>query len=148
MTLSTAGFDHYGKTTRRTAFLAEMERVVPWSALCGLIEPVYPKPGNGCPLVGVERCCASTFCLQPPGLAEQTMGRALSHRAQTPRLPASTLQLPRWVPRTPLSFESSSLNPAAMVVDRTSRQAGRPRASTTNARSIGRDRNGLCSGSN
>jgi hypothetical protein len=23
-------------------FLAEMERVVPWSALCGLIEPFYP----------------------------------------------------------------------------------------------------------
>jgi IS5 family transposase len=28
-------------------FLAEMERVVPWSALCALIEPFYPKPGNG-----------------------------------------------------------------------------------------------------
>jgi hypothetical protein len=22
-----------------------MERIVPWSALCGLIEPFYPKPG-------------------------------------------------------------------------------------------------------
>jgi len=28
---------------------------VPWSALCGLIEPFYPKPGNGRPPVGVER---------------------------------------------------------------------------------------------
>jgi hypothetical protein len=27
---------------------------VPWPALCGLIEPFYPKPGNGCPPVGVE----------------------------------------------------------------------------------------------
>jgi len=26
--------------------LAEMERVVPWSALCALIEPFYPKPGK------------------------------------------------------------------------------------------------------
>ena len=49
--------------------------------------------------------------------------------------------------RNTLSFESSSLNPAAMVADRTGRQAGRPRP-TTNARSIGRDRNGLSSGSN
>ena len=49
------GLDRYGKTTRRTAFLAEMERVVPWSALCKLIEPFYPKPGNGRPPVGVER---------------------------------------------------------------------------------------------
>jgi IS5 family transposase len=46
-TLAAVGFERYGKTTRRAAFLAEMERVVPWSALCALIEPFYPKPGNG-----------------------------------------------------------------------------------------------------
>jgi IS5 family transposase len=55
LTLATAGFERYGKTTRRAVFLAEMERVVPWSALCALIEPVYPKPGNGRPPIGVER---------------------------------------------------------------------------------------------
>ena len=49
------GFERYAKTTRRAAFLAEMERVVPWSALCALIEPFYPKPGNGRPPIGVER---------------------------------------------------------------------------------------------
>ena len=54
-TLATVGFERYGKTTRRAVFLAEIERVVPWAALCGLIEPVYPKPGNGRPPVGVER---------------------------------------------------------------------------------------------
>jgi IS5 family transposase len=32
-----------------------MERVVPWPALCTLIEPYYPKPGNGRPPIGVER---------------------------------------------------------------------------------------------
>src|SRR6266481_1076421 len=53
--LATTGFERYGKTTRRARFLAEIERVVPWSALCELIEPVYPKPGNGRPPVGVER---------------------------------------------------------------------------------------------
>ena len=31
------------------------QRVVPWPALCGLIEPFYPKAGNGRPPVGVER---------------------------------------------------------------------------------------------
>lgn len=46
MTLSAGGFDQYGKTTRRAAFLAGMDRVVPWSVLCALIEPVYPKAGN------------------------------------------------------------------------------------------------------
>ena len=55
MTLAAVGFERYAKTTRRAAFLAGMERVVPWSALCALIEPFYPKPGNGRPPIGVER---------------------------------------------------------------------------------------------
>jgi len=29
------GIERYAKTTRRAVFLAEMQRVVPWSALCG-----------------------------------------------------------------------------------------------------------------
>jgi IS5 family transposase len=55
LTLATAGFERYAKTTRRATFLAEMERVVPWAALCWLIEPFYPKPGNGRPPIGIER---------------------------------------------------------------------------------------------
>ena len=55
VTLAVAGFERYGKATRRAGFLAEMERVVPWSALCKLIEPFYPKPGNGRRPIGVER---------------------------------------------------------------------------------------------
>ena len=61
LTLSAKGFDRYGKTTRRAAFLAEMEGVVPWAALCALIEPFYPKPGNGRPPMGSSGCCASIF---------------------------------------------------------------------------------------
>jgi hypothetical protein len=34
LTTAAVGFERYTKTTRRAAFLAEMERVVPWSALC------------------------------------------------------------------------------------------------------------------
>jgi IS5 family transposase len=60
LTLAAVGFERYAKTTQRAAFLAEMERVVPWSALCALIEPFYPKPGNGRPPVGVERMLASS----------------------------------------------------------------------------------------
>ena len=35
------------KRTRREAFLTEMEQVIPWAILLNLIEPVYPKAGNG-----------------------------------------------------------------------------------------------------
>src|SRR3954451_5558478 len=64
LTLAAVGFERYAKTTRRAAFLAEMERVVPWSALCALIEPFYPKPGNGRPPVGVERMLRIYFLQQ------------------------------------------------------------------------------------
>ena len=55
LTFSGTGFERYGKTTRRAAFLSEMERVAPWADLCSLIEPFYPRPGNGRPPVGLER---------------------------------------------------------------------------------------------
>jgi hypothetical protein len=40
------GFKQYTRKTRRAIFLEEMEEVVPWRELCGLVEPHYPKPGN------------------------------------------------------------------------------------------------------
>ena len=50
-----AGFERYAKTTRRAAFLAEMDKIVPWAELCALIEPHYPKPGNGRPPIPLQR---------------------------------------------------------------------------------------------
>jgi transposase, IS5 family len=50
-----AGFEQHRKPTRRDAFLAEMHALVPWARLVALIEPHYPKPGNGRPPIGLER---------------------------------------------------------------------------------------------
>ena len=55
LTLATAGFDKHSKLTRRAGFLGEMEQVVPWRELCAVVEPYYPKPGNGRPPIGLER---------------------------------------------------------------------------------------------
>ncbi len=75
MTLSAGGFERYGKTTRRAAFLAEMNRVVPWAKLCAVVEPVYPKAGNGRPPIGLERMLRIYFLqhwfnLSDPGVEE------------------------------------------------------------------------------
>jgi len=64
MTLAAAGFERYAKTTRRAVLLAEMERVVPWPALCGLIEPFYPKAGMATRRSGVERMLRIYFLQQ------------------------------------------------------------------------------------
>src|ERR1039457_6363734 len=58
------GFERYSKKTRRALFLDEMEQVVPWGKLCGLIEPYYPTAGNGRPPVGVERMLRIYFLQQ------------------------------------------------------------------------------------
>ena len=49
------GFEQYRRATRRDVFLATMNEIVPWQELCDVIEPHYPKPGNGRPPVGLER---------------------------------------------------------------------------------------------
>jgi transposase, IS5 family len=47
-------FEKYGKKTRREKFLEEMEQIVPWRELEGLVEPHYPKGENGRPPVGLK----------------------------------------------------------------------------------------------
>ena len=77
LTLAAVGFERYAKTTRRATFLAEMERVVPWSALRRLIEPFYPKPGNGRPPIGVERMLRIYFLQQWFNLSDPAVEEAL-----------------------------------------------------------------------
>ena len=47
-------YEKYRKPTRRDAFLATMEQTVPWEALSSVIEPFYPKAGNGRNTVRLE----------------------------------------------------------------------------------------------
>ena len=58
------GFERYTRRTRQAAFLKEMEQVVPWGELCSLIEPYYPKAGNGRPPVGLKRMLRIYFLQQ------------------------------------------------------------------------------------
>jgi IS5 family transposase len=50
---SQPSFEKYARTSRREQFLATMEKVVPWRELEDLIEPYYPKAGNGRQPVGL-----------------------------------------------------------------------------------------------
>jgi IS5 family transposase len=42
-----SSFEKYGRKSKREQFLDEMNKVVPWSGLLALVEPHYPKAGNG-----------------------------------------------------------------------------------------------------
>jgi IS5 family transposase len=78
MTLATGTFEPYRKAPRREIFLSEMDRVMPWAELCALIEPVYPKAGNGRPPIGLERMLRIYFLQQWFNLSDPGVEEALN----------------------------------------------------------------------
>ena len=84
LTLASASFDKHSKQTRRAKFLAEMDQVVPWRELCAVVEPFYPRAGNGRPPIGLERMLRLHFLqhwfnLSDPA-AEEALYDSLSMR--------------------------------------------------------------------
>ena len=63
-TFSSLAWSQKGKVTRRERFLAEMDAVIPWSLLVGLIEPHYPNSGKGRPAHELERMLRIYFLQQ------------------------------------------------------------------------------------
>jgi IS5 family transposase len=63
-TFASEAWGRKGKVTRRERFLAEMDTVVPWAALIGLIEPYYPKTGRGRKPHDLERMLRIYFLQQ------------------------------------------------------------------------------------
>ena len=47
LTFADSEFNSKRRQTRKEAFFARMEALLPWSRMLAVIEPVYPKSGNG-----------------------------------------------------------------------------------------------------
>jgi IS5 family transposase len=78
-------FERYRKPTRRDEFLKTMEVIVPWAALCAVIEPHYPKAGNGRPPIGLERMLRIHFIQRWFNLADLSCEDALYDSASLRR---------------------------------------------------------------
>ena len=72
-----AGFERYRRSTKRDVFLATMNEIVPWRALYEVIEPHYPKRGNGRPPIGLERMLRMYFIQHWFNLADEACEEAL-----------------------------------------------------------------------
>jgi len=75
LSLASLAWQTKGKVTRREEFLAEMNAVIPWAALLAVIEPHYPKAGNGTQPYPMERMLRiyflqQWFSLSDPGAEE------------------------------------------------------------------------------
>lgn len=78
MTLATGtGFELHARPTRKAEFLAKMEALMPWSEFCALIDPHYPKAGNGRPPVGLERMLRMYWIANWFNLADEACEDAL-----------------------------------------------------------------------
>src|ERR1035441_2742667 len=72
---SQASFEKHGRKSKRELFLDQMNQVVPWSELLALVEPFYPKAGNGRQPVGLAIMLRTYFLqqwfsLSDPGMEE------------------------------------------------------------------------------
>ncbi len=65
------------RRTKRELFLQQMERIVPWAQLTGVIEPHYPKAGNARPPIGLERMLRIHFLQHWFNLADEACEDAL-----------------------------------------------------------------------
>jgi IS5 family transposase len=72
---SQTSFEKHGRKSKRELFLDHMEQVVPWGELLALVEPHYPKAGNGRQPVGLAIMLRTYFLqqwfsLSDPGMEE------------------------------------------------------------------------------
>jgi len=77
MKQTSLGLGTSGKRTRRRAFLEDMERVVPWSELVGLIAPHMPPGKRGRPPFPAESLLRIHFMQQWFTLSDPAMEEAL-----------------------------------------------------------------------
>jgi IS5 family transposase len=75
--VAAGGFARNGRVTKRAKFLAEMDQVVPWSALCSVVDPFYPKVGNGRPPIALERMLRMYFLAHWFNLADAALEEAI-----------------------------------------------------------------------
>src|ERR1017187_617669 len=73
---SQSSFAKYGRKSKRELFLDRMDQVVPWSELLALVEPVYPRTGNGRQPVGLAIMLRTYFLQQWFGFSDPGMEEA------------------------------------------------------------------------
>ncbi len=77
ISFANGGFDRFAKATKRAKFLGEMDRIMPWQELCGVIEPFYAKGEIGRRPVDLERMLRIHFMQQWFNLSDPAMEESM-----------------------------------------------------------------------
>ena len=62
LTFADSEFSTKRRQTRKEIFLSRMEQILPWQNMTAVIEPFYPKAGNGRRPIRWRPCCVFTAC--------------------------------------------------------------------------------------
>lgn len=78
LTFADSEFSHKRRQTRKEKFLGRMEKLIPWQRLVSIIEPYYPKAGQGrrpYPLMTMLRihCLQQWYSLSDPAMRRCTL---------------------------------------------------------------------------
>jgi IS5 family transposase len=73
LSFASLAYDNKKKKTRRELFLEEMDKVIPWKELLQVIEPYYPKAGEGRQPMPLEMMLRIYFMQQWYGLSDPAM---------------------------------------------------------------------------
>lgn len=73
LSFASLAYENKKKKTRREKFLEEMNQVIPWAEITQIIEPHYPKAGNGRQPFPLERMLRIYFMQQWYGLSDPAM---------------------------------------------------------------------------
>src|ERR1700723_2857172 len=81
------GFEKYGKTTRRAQFLADMDKIIPWTELAAAVQTAYPKvsESGGRPPIPLERMLRIYFLQLWFNLSDPAVEEALYDSASMRR---------------------------------------------------------------
>lgn len=71
------GLNLLTKKTRKREFLEQMNKVVPWDVLVGVVEPHWPKSKTGRPPFAIETMLRIHYLQQWFGLSDPAMEEAL-----------------------------------------------------------------------
>lgn len=120
--MSFSNFDYAdkGKQTRRECFLAEMDQVVPWTGVLGLIEPFYPKADGGRKTYPLETMLRIHLLQNGFSLRDPVMEEALCEITPMRQFVRPTLSAPIPEDTTIMYFrhllEKHQLAPASLAV--------------------------------
>lgn len=78
LTFADSEFNGKRRKTRKEIFLARMDSLLPWSTMLAIIEPAYPKAGNGRRSYPLDTMLRLTVCSSGTPVSDGAMEETIS----------------------------------------------------------------------